>query len=167
MHEMSSGIRAISRHQIICRPCRNDVSSIGIDGFIPRWRKSNISTVCYVPGCNSTDTKITKIVDSETPQTFFCGDSPEQSEFHMGGTPLCTSHYGEWYRHLHPSQHLKCKTCNRSITENKSRCFPEPALIETFLKENEDYTSKIHPQDRLRYTCYKSYLIIIKHLKKW
>ena len=41
----------------ICRPCRNEVSDIGSDGFTPRWRKNNIMVKCFVSGCTGTDIK--------------------------------------------------------------------------------------------------------------
>ena len=153
----------------ICRPCRNEVSDIGSDGFTPRWRKNNIMVKCFVSGCTGTDIKITKITDRETLQAFFCGSENALSmqpstELKLEGTPLCTYHYGAWYRHVNPS-HLKCTTCSKSITEPKSRPFPEPTLLQTFLRENTDYSKDLCPQDRVCCACYRSHLFTIKHLK--
>ena len=86
------------------------------------------------------------------------------TELKFEGTPLCTYHYGAWYRHVNPS-HLKCTTCSKSITEPKSRPFPEPTLLQTFLRANTDYSKDLCPQDRVCCACYRSHLFTIKHLK--
>lgn len=81
------------------------------------------------------------------------------------GIPLCTYHYGVLYRHLNPC-HLKCKTCNKPISDHtKSRPIPEPSAIQSFLSANTDFNDHISAQDRVCFTCYKSHLFIIKHLK--
>ena len=46
-HEPSLNIQPES---CICRPCRNDVSHISEDGFIPRWRKQTPQLQeCWIP----------------------------------------------------------------------------------------------------------------------
>ena len=161
----------INPESCICRSCRNDVNNIGDDKFVPRWRKHTITTEknCYVPGCNSTASKVTKMTDRATVHTFYCSEN-ESSEnentedLSSEGTPLCTYHYGAWYRHLHPS-HLKCKTCTKNIEATKSRPIPEPGMIQNFLAENAKFSGENFPEDRVCYACYRSHLFVIKHLQ--
>ena len=105
----------------------------------------------------------TKMVDRETLQVFFCeSENPLPVPMQLSsdseiGTPLCTQHYGAWYRHINPS-HIKCTTCNKNIAASKGRPFPEPTVLQTFLRTNTDFSGKICPQDRVCYACYRSHL---------
>ena len=77
---------------------------------------------------------------------------------------MCVYHYGVWYRHLNPS-HLKCKACNKHIPDvTKGRTIPEPQLIQNFLSANNDFHDLVSSHDRICYTCYTSYLILIEHI---
>ena len=42
---------------------------------------------------------------------------------------------------------------------------PEPAIVQTFLAENTEFTEEIKSDDRVCYACYKSHLVIIKHVQ--
>lgn len=89
----------------ICRPCRNELLKDFTEvGFVPRWRKVDKSPTltCFVPGCINSATRMTKLASKETLSKFFssCENldplaSPADTE---EGIPLCTEHYGEWYR---------------------------------------------------------------------
>ena len=77
-HEPSLNIQPES---CICRPCRNDVSRISEDGFIPRWRKQTNkgSIECCVPNCTNNVYKVTKLVDKISVYNFFCGQDENVS----------------------------------------------------------------------------------------
>lgn len=71
-HEPSLNIQPES---CICWPCRNDVSHISEDGFIPRWRKQTNkgSIECCVPNCTNNVYKVTKLVDKISVCNFLVG----------------------------------------------------------------------------------------------
>ena len=48
--------------------------------------------------------------------------------------------------------------------ESKSRFYPDPDLIQTFLQEHTGFTGTINSDDRVCNECYKSHLTTIKHL---
>ena len=110
----------IQPESCICRLCRNDVNKLCQEGFVPRWRE-NTGTgtgtvrVCYIPGCTSTDVKVTKAVSPhELLQFFNSSDTVEcNSPEPTGDIPLCSHHYMQWYRHTH-TLHAKCKTWEKS-----------------------------------------------------
>ena len=81
---------------------------------------------------------------------------------------LCSSHYKEWYRHTHPGARIDCRTCGKRLEHHhsKSRPIPEPLTIEAFLKENAELNGHIHPDDWVCLACYRSHLVIIKHINQ-
>ena len=69
------------------------------------------------------------------------------------------------FDHLNPS-HLKCVTCSKQIADiTKSRAVPEPSVIWEFLSQNNDSSENISTDGRVCFTCYKSHLLLVKHLK--
>jgi len=113
--------------------------------------------------------KITTLSDKSTICSSFGMDKensePIETASSNEGIPLCTYHYGILYRHLNPS-HLKCKTCSKHISDiTKSQAVPEPGMIGAFLSENTDSNESISSNDRVCFTCYKSHLLLLKHLK--
>lgn len=87
-----------------------------------------------------------------------------ESSMHDEGVGLCKEHYGQCYRHFHPFQ-TKCKTCEKNMAEmSKSRTCPQPKVIQKYLTDNTDIVGEICTDDKVCYTCYKSHLIIIKHI---
>ena len=163
----------IKPESCICRNCRLDMSCIDESDFIPRWRKMNdpneIEQQCYVSQCNECVCKITTLSDKSTICSSFGMDkeNPEPIETASSneGIPLCTYHYGILYWHLNPS-HLKCKKYSKHISDiTKSRAVPEPGMIGAFLSENTDSNESISSNDRVCFTCYKSHLLLLKHLK--
>ena len=156
----------IEPHSCICRPCRNEVKNIMNDGFIPRWRKSN-KGMCFVPKCTHSAQKVTKLANELDILAFFSIDDIDKENIgSQPGVPLCTEHYGAWYRHAHASpSHKHCKTCGKLLTDmSKSRPYPQPKLIQQFLAQNTDFSGEINLDDRACYSCYKSHLVTIRHL---
>ena len=150
----------------ICRLCRDDVSKISDENFIPRWKRlRNVDNdTCYVHGCKNAVHKVTKVATRTQVCDFF--KLPAGNTNESIGTPLCVEHYGAMYRHLNPMQN-KCRTCEQAITDmKKSRTCPRPVLVQTFLQQNTEFIGTINPQDRVCYACYKSHLVIIKHTQK-
>ena len=47
---------------------------------------------------------------------------------------------------------------------SKSRTCPQPQVIQKYLRDNTDFVGEICTDDKVCYTCYKSHLIIIKHI---
>ena len=83
-------------------------------------------------------------------------------------TLLCNFHYKTWHREYKQAcpTHIKCSTCGKVISDlSKSRAFPEPEILQTFLRENTDFTGELSPNDRVCYICYRSHLSIVKHCK--
>lgn len=159
----------IQPHSCICRPCRNEVNDIK-EGFVPRWRKSSkgVTQPCFAPECTHSAQKVTKLANRSTLSDFFSIQNeniPSQSsQVTDEGVPLCTEHYGEWYRHSNPT-HKRCKTCGKNLTDlSKSRPYPQPKLIQKFLVENTDFSGEINSDDRACFTCYKSHLVTVQHL---
>ena len=157
----------IEPQSCICRPCRNElneVKDITNTGFVPRWRKSNkgITKSCAIPECANTAQKITKLANRSTILQLFSIENESDTDSSDEGVPLCTEHYGAWYRHSNPP-HKRCKTCGKNLTD-KSRPYPQPKLIQQFLQENTDFSAEINPDDRACYTCYKSHLVTIQQI---
>ena len=130
---------------------------------------NEIEQQCYVSQCNECVCKITTLSDKSTICSSFGMDKensePIETASSNEGIPLCTYHYGILYRHLNPS-HLKCKTCSKHISDiTKSQAVPEPGMIGAFLSENTDSNESISSNDRVCFTCYKSHLLLLKHLK--
>ena len=59
------------------------------------------------------------------------------------------------HRHLNPTYLTKkCKTCNKLLHDlTKTRKCPEPTLIQSFLRENTEFTEEIKGDDRVHYAC--------------
>ena len=153
----------------ICRPCYNESKDIKAGECVPRWRKlsKGMTQPCFVPGCMNSAQKVTKLANQATIQQFFSSTSISQSHTMVkddDGVPLCTEHYGAWYRNSNPS-HKHCKTCGKNLTDlSKSRPYPQPQVIQKFLQENTLICGEINPEDRACYTCYKSHLVTIRHI---
>ena len=83
------------------------------------------------------------------------------------GYPLCQEHYRVLYRHLNPEHFIKnCKTCKKLMTDlTKTRKCPVPAVVQSFLANNTEFTEEIKSDDRVCYACYKLHLVIIKHVQ--
>ena len=150
------------------------MSGIADVSFTPRWRKgTDPIKVCYISDsdCKDAEIKVTKSVNVQELEHFFNKGNDDVSE---GGTvtediPLCSYHYGKWYRHInvpHTSTCTNCKTCGKRLRDyNKSRSVPEPELLQHFLNTNTEFKDTFHPNDRVCYACYKSHLSIVKHIK--
>ncbi len=156
----------------ICRLCRDDLSKLDDIDYIPRWIKisqTRDKKTCYVPGCSASCYKVTKLASEATLNRLFdapCeNESPLLGKDQHDGCPLCQEHYGVLYRHLNPTHFIKkCKTCNKLLLDlTKTRKCPEPTLVQSFLRENTEFTEEMKPDDRVCYACYKSHLVIIKH----
>ena len=147
----------------ICRRCRNDVRRLSEPGFIPRWRKESLPHKhCCVPECVNPAQKLTKLVNNEQLwRQFSMPDTHNPVGNDVSGYPLCTTHYGELYRKLHPVI-KNCKTCNKVIDHAKHRKCPDPTLIERFLQHNTSFSGTIDANDPICYACYKAHLVIVK-----
>ena len=149
----------------ICRCCRDDISKLSEPGFTPRWRKhSAIDECCCVPNCRTSPQKVTKLVTrEELCHIFSISDQEILPANNESGFPLCIIHYGELYRHLHPLTR-NCTTCKKRITDcTKSRKCPNPALIQSFLRQNTNFTGEITANNQICNACYKAHLVVIKH----
>lgn len=121
----------IEPESCICRPCYNELKDTGTrnDRFVPRWRKSKgMTQSCFVPECTNSAQKVTKLANESTLRIFFPIDNEniadnacQSSEAQHEGVPLCTEHYGTWYRYTNPS-HKWCKTCGKSLTDLSKSC---------------------------------------------
>lgn len=82
--------------------------------------------------------------------------------------PLCSSHYMQWYRYTNPRYRTsQCKTCGKNFDSfDKGRSIPELDIIQHFLQSNTEFRETLQPDDRICYTCYKSHLVIVKHMKQ-
>ena len=124
---------------------------------------------CCIPACTNNVYRITNLVDKRSVCKFFSEQDENvniqpESSMHEKGVGLCKKHYGTWYRHIHPF-HTKCKICEKNITDmSKSRVCPQPQVIQKYLRDNTDFVGEICIDDKVCYTCYKSHLIIIKHI---
>ena len=148
----------------ICRCCRDDISKLSEPGFTPRWRKhSAINECCCVPNCSTSPQKVTKLVTREELCHIFSISDEENLPANESGFPLCIIHYGELYRHLHPVTR-NCTTCKKRITDcTKSRKCPNPALVQSFLCQNTNFTGEITANNQICNECYKAHLVVIKH----
>ena len=148
----------------ICRLCRDDISKIDDDNFMPRWRKNNQKNKCFLPDCTNISSKTTQLVDYSRLCNLF-NISEENSEYsNMKQFPLCSEHYGTLYKQLNPTNR-NCRTCSKVITDtSKTRKCPNPSLIQHFLSDNQDFVGTIDEEDRICNTCYKSHLVTIKHV---
>ena len=148
----------------ICRLCRDGISKIDDDNFMPRWRKNNQKNKCFLPDCTNISSKTTQLVDYSRLCNLF-NISEENSEYsNMKQFPLCSEHYGTLYKQLNPTNR-NCRTCSKVITDtSKTRKCPNLSLIQHFLSDNQDFVGTIDEEDRICYTCYKSHLVTIKHV---
>ena len=139
----------VEPHSCICRPCRNELKDITNHQFVPRWRKhKGMTQSCFVPECMNDAQKVTKLADRSTLLNFFSIENDSGTQSSDKGVPLCTEHYGAWYRHSNPT-HKRCKTCGKNLIDlSKSRPYPQPKLIRQFLRENTDFSTEINPDDR-------------------
>ena len=150
----------------ICRLCRDDVSKICDPDYVPRWNKAKKSdyTNCFIPGCNNSVHKVTKLVGKQSLCNFFGVVIANANSSDEESTALCLEHYGALYRHLNPLNR-KCRTCDKTVNDaTKTRKCPEPALIQQFLQQNTEFTGEISVEDRVCYACYKAHLVTIKHM---
>ena len=79
--------------------------------------------------------------------------------------PLCKQHYHAVYNELHPIQ-THCSTCQVSLKHSSPKPCPQPSIIEDYLKTNMGLECSIGENDMVCYSCYRSYLFILKHSKK-
>ena len=104
----------------ICRLCRDDVSKINYDGFIPRWKKMkrHEHAKCYIFGCKNSVYKVMKLVNKAGVCDFFGVQikNTEPTCSDEDGTALCMEHYGALYRHLNPFN-KKCRTCDKTLND--------------------------------------------------
>jgi len=159
----------------ICRLCRDDLSKLGNEGHIPRWRNIEVkrgtgNKICYVPACSNSSFKVTQVANKTTLEQLFDISSenipPVPASNEEKGYPLCKEHYGALYRQVNPTHFTKkCKTCDKLLCVlNKTRKYPDPALVQSFLVQNTDFRGEITATDRVCYACYKSHLVISKHM---
>ena len=75
---------------------------------------------------------------------------------------LCNQHYQQVYRLLNAESEA-CRTCGvkrrhihsaRVSTINLVTC-PDPKWVESFLKDNVEFSDTIREGDQICYTCYK------------
>ena len=152
----------------ICRLCRDDVSKICNDGYIPRWRKlkRHECAHCSILGCTNSVSKVTKLVAKANLCDILGVEIENAEPSDEEGTALCMEHYGALYRHLNPFN-KKCITCDKTLNDvTKSRKCPDPALVQRFLQQNTEFSGQISIEDRVCYACYRAHLIIIKHTQK-
>ena len=160
----------------ICRLCRDDLSKLGNEGHTPRWRRINTKCntdkrVCYVPDCCNPSIKVIRLASKGTINELF--QIPSENQHHTlacdenPGYPLYQEHCRVLYRHLNSAHFNKqSKTCKKLMSFlTKTRKCPEPAIVQTFLAENTEFTEEIKSDDRVCYACYKSHLVIIKHVQ--
>ena len=158
----------------ICRNCRNDVSSIGKSGFVPRWRKESAAESvaesdaceaiqCCVRGCKNSECRIAKVIHESIVCTVF--NMPEVENSTDDGIPVCHKHYKRLYRFINPS-HMFCRTCGKHISDlTNSRGIPEASMLQSFLLENTEFTGSFAETDKVCLACYKSHLCVIRHIK--
>ena len=79
--------------------------------------------------------------------------------------PLCKQHYHAIYNKLHPIQ-THCSICQISLKHSSPKPCPQPSIIEDYLKTNMGLECSIGENDMVCYSCYRSYLFILKHSKK-
>ena len=148
----------------ICRLCRDDISKISDENFLPRWKKSSQRKHCLVPTCDRMSSKVTHLVDQSTLCEIMHISGSDLELCEAQGFPLCSEHYGALYRKLNPFKR-NCKTCNKALLDiTKARKCPNPTVVQKFLSENLDFDGTINDEDRICTTCYKSHLILIKHI---
>ena len=153
----------------ICRPCRDDLSKLGNKGHVPRWRKKSSKEICCVPGCTNPSFRVTQVAGKATLEQLFgisSDNEPLSASNEERGYPMCKEHYGELYRHVNPTHFTKkCKMCDKLLPDlTKARKCPQPALVQSFLVQNTEFTGEITASDPLCYACYKSHLVIIKQM---
>ena len=109
----------------VCRLCRDDISRLCDDAFVPRWNRLKVieNSTCYIQGCTNTVHRVTKVVSR--PELFGIPADLSDPSDHTVGTALCIEHYGAMYRLLNPIKN-KCRTCDQKIDALKSRRCPEP-----------------------------------------
>ena len=152
------------------------MSKLGNEGHTPRWRRINIKCntdkrVCYVPACCNPFIKVIRLASKGTINELF--QIPSENQHHTlacdenPGYPLYQEHCRVLYRHLNSAHFNKqSKTCKKFMSFlTKTRKCPEPAIVQTILAENTEFTEEIKSDDRVCYACYKSHLVIIKHVQ--
>ena len=83
-------------------------------------------------------------------------------------TTLCTRHYKEVHRLLHPNDyqysHIKCHTCC-SIIRGATRHCPNPEVITHYFKMNGYIDTQITEDDYICTACYTHHLFIVQNTK--
>ena len=126
--------------------------------------------ICYVPACSNPSFKVTQVANKTTLEQLFYISSenipPVPASNEEKGYPLCKEHYGALYQQVNQKHFTKkCKTCDNLLCDlTKTRKCPDPALVQSFLVQNTDFREEIIATDRVCYACYKSHLVISKHM---
>jgi len=159
----------------ICRLCRDDLSKLGNEGHIPRWRNIEVkmgtgTKICYVPACSNPSFKVTQVANKTTLEKLLDISSenmpPVPASNEEKGYPLCKEHYWALYQEVNPTHFTKkCKTCDKLLCDlTKTRKCPDPALVQSFIVQNTDFRGEITATEGVCYACYKFHLVISKHM---
>ena len=122
---------------------------------------------CCVKGCPDISFAHSKVTDSDTMKQIL-----EDASLQIEGdtipfpTPLCNHHYYTVYNAVQPQQ-INCPTCGISLKHVKSRPCPNAELIGEHLRDSAGFEGNLMSGDKVRYSCYKSHLVILQEVKKF
>ena len=144
---------------VVCHPCRQDVGQASADpAHTPRWerRRIRIKSCCYLANCHQLSIACATLRTTE-----FLNDIQFKTYPPPTPTPLCKHHYHAVYN-LRQVRQDNCRTCGRRLRAGNDRHYPQPKVVEAYLREHTDFTMDISESDHVCFTCYKSHLEILK-----
>ena len=115
-------------------------------------------TPCEVPNCEDPTCRSTKLGIRELLSDLF-NCQPQN----MGEVKLCSKHYVELYKQLHPDHYkFNCMLCSVPIKASSSfRQCTAPAILQSHLEEHTGFTGVLTTKDK----CYRYNLLVIKKRK--
>lgn len=142
------------------------------DSYSPRWIKKSTEVKCCLYECEEMATINSKLVGRN--EVFKILGSQPQLESHEARTseptPLCETHYRTLHKILQPQNYQRhCSTCGMGIrgsNYSKFHSCPNPAYIESHLKQTTDFQGSINSTDKVCPSCYRAHLIILKLAKE-
>ena len=142
----------------ICRNCKADLANGKKDPahYHPRWTaRTPRDTPCEVPNCEDPACRSTKLGTRE----LLINCQPQN----MGEVKLCSKHYVELYKQLHPDHYkFNCMLCSVPIKASSSfRQCTAPAILQSHLEEHTGFTGVLTTKDK----CYRYNLLVIKKEK--
>lgn len=156
---------SIDARTCICRNCRLDLANGQRDSanYHPRWApKTQCDDTCEVPNCEDPACRSTKLGTKELLRDLFNCQPKNEVE-----TKLCSKHYLELYKKLHPDKYqFNCAVCSAPVKSSSSfRPCAAPEIYQSHLQEYTGFTGVLTGTDKLCLACYRHNLMVVKKEK--